>query len=125
MKNNTLKRVIADGAYDNKENFRYLYDSNIEDCNSKEKLQLAKTNSVGCYCPRKIAVLKQLKNFEKWKHSVSYGHRWAKISVLFNNKKDVRRICIFKEVSKHGKGDDVESVIIQYVCVHKIENTTN
>jgi hypothetical protein len=49
----------------------------------------------------------------------------CRISVLFNNKKDVGRICIFKEVSKHGKGDDVESVIIQYVCVHKIENTAN
>jgi hypothetical protein len=40
----------------------------------------------------------------------------CRISVLFNNKKDVGRICIFKEVSKHGEGDDVESVIIQYVC---------
>jgi hypothetical protein len=48
----------------------------------------------------------------------------CRISVLLN-KKDVGRIRIFKEVSKHGKGDVVESVIIQYVCVHKIENTTN
>jgi tmRNA-binding protein len=30
LKNNTLKRVIADAAYSNKENFRYLYDNNIE-----------------------------------------------------------------------------------------------
>ncbi|MGC1932615.1 MAG: transposase [Candidatus Nitrosopolaris sp.] len=28
--NNTLKRVIADGAYDNNENFQYLSDKNIE-----------------------------------------------------------------------------------------------
>ncbi|MGA8913251.1 MAG: transposase [Nitrososphaeraceae archaeon] len=73
LKNNTLKRVIADAAYDNKENFRYLYDSNIEAAIKVRK----SSNSVGCYCPRKIAVLKQLKNFEKWQHSVSYGHRWA------------------------------------------------
>jgi hypothetical protein len=45
---------------------------------SKLQSKLGKSsNSVGCYCPRRIAVLKQLKNFEKWKHSVSYGHRWA------------------------------------------------
>ena len=30
LENNTLKTVIADGAYDSKENFTYLYDSNIE-----------------------------------------------------------------------------------------------
>ncbi|MFZ0895808.1 MAG: transposase, partial [Candidatus Nitrosopolaris sp.] len=30
LENNTLKIVIADGAYDIKENFRYLYDNNIE-----------------------------------------------------------------------------------------------
>ena len=28
--NNTLKRVITDGAYDNNENFQYLSDKNIE-----------------------------------------------------------------------------------------------
>ena len=30
FRNNTLKKVIADGAYDNKENFQYLSDKNIE-----------------------------------------------------------------------------------------------
>ena len=39
LENNTLKIVIADGAYDSKENFRYLYDNNIEVCNQgKEEL---------------------------------------------------------------------------------------
>jgi hypothetical protein len=27
--NNDVKRVIADGAYDSKENFRYLFDNGI------------------------------------------------------------------------------------------------
>jgi hypothetical protein len=34
LENNTLKIVIADGAYDSKENFRYLYDNNIEAASS-------------------------------------------------------------------------------------------
>ncbi len=39
LENNTLKIVIADGAYDSKENFRYLYDNNIEARNQgKEEL---------------------------------------------------------------------------------------
>lgn len=83
-----MKRVIVDGAYDNKENFRYLYDNNIEaTIKVRKRSNSAKSsNSVGCYCPRKIAVLKQ-KNFEKWKHSVSYGHRWAAESVFSSIKR--------------------------------------
>ena len=44
LKNNTLKRVIADGsAYDNKENFRYLYDNNIEAAiKVRKRLQFSK-----------------------------------------------------------------------------------
>src|SRR6185437_14568310 len=30
LENNSSKRVIADGAYDNNENFQYLLDKNIE-----------------------------------------------------------------------------------------------
>ena len=30
LEGNTFKIVIADGSYDSKENFRYLYDNNIE-----------------------------------------------------------------------------------------------
>jgi len=28
--NNDVKRVLADGAYDSKKNFQYLYDNGIE-----------------------------------------------------------------------------------------------
>ena len=30
---------------------------------------------MGCF-PRKVAVLQQLSDFDRWKHSVSYGQRW-------------------------------------------------
>jgi hypothetical protein len=114
-----------DGAYDNKKNFRYLYDNNIEAAIKVRK----SSNSVGCcYCPRRIAaVLKQQKNFEKWKHNVSYGRRWAAETVFSSIKRMLGEyVCIFKEVSKHGKGDDdVESIIIQYVYLYEIENTSN
>ena len=79
-----MKRVIADGAYDNKENFRYLYDNNIE---AAIKVRKSCSNSVGCCYPRKIAVLKQQKNFERWKHRVSYGHRWTAETVFSSIKR--------------------------------------
>ncbi len=64
--------MIADGAYDSKENFRYLFDNGIEAAIKVRKN--SSDRSIGCY-PRKVAVLKQMKNFEKWKDSVSYGYR--------------------------------------------------
>ena len=53
----TLKRVIADGAYDNNENFQYLSDKNIEAA-IKVRKNSSYDRSIGCY-PRKRDVLKQ------------------------------------------------------------------
>ena len=82
--NNDVRRVIADGAYDSKENFRYLFDNGIEAAIKVRKN--SSDRSIGCY-PRKIAVLKQLKNFEKWKDSVSYGYRWIAETVFSSIKR--------------------------------------
>ena len=71
--NNNVKRVIADGAYDSKNNFRYLSDIGVQAAIKVKKNSSGK--AMGCY-PRKIAVLQQLSDFDKWKRSVSYGHRW-------------------------------------------------
>jgi hypothetical protein len=70
--NNDVKRVIAaDGAYDNNENFRYLSDNGIEAAIKVRKNSSA--NNITDSHPRNIVVQQQLKNFEKWKDSVSYG----------------------------------------------------
>jgi hypothetical protein len=55
--NNTLKRVIADGAYDNKENFRYFHDNGIEAANRVRK-NSSYGSSRSCY-PRKIKIIVQ------------------------------------------------------------------
>jgi hypothetical protein len=77
--NNDVGRVLADGAYDSKENFWYLDDNNIEAAIRVKKNSSGKSH--GCY-PRKLVVLQQLSDFEKWKASVSYGHRWIAESVF-------------------------------------------
>jgi transposase len=86
LENNTLKKVIADGAYDNKENFQYLLDNNIEAAIKVRKNSTTYDRSIGCYS-RKIAVLKQLKNFEKWKAKVSYSSRWTAETVFSSLKR--------------------------------------
>lgn len=71
--NNNVKRVIADGGYDSKENFRYLSDNGIQAAIKVKKNSSGK--AMGCY-PRKLAVLQQLSDFERWKRNVSYMYRW-------------------------------------------------
>jgi len=77
--NNNVKRVIADGAYDSKKNFRYLHVNDIEAAIKVKKNSSGK--AMGCY-PRKIAVLQQLSDFGRWRRSVGYGHRWMAETVF-------------------------------------------
>lgn len=77
--NNGVRRVLADGAYDSKENFQFLADRGIDAAIKVKKNSSGKSH--GCY-PRKLAVLQQLSDFEKWKASVSYGRRWIAESVF-------------------------------------------
>jgi Transposase DDE domain len=82
--NNDVKRVIADRAYDSKENFRYLFDNGIEAAIKVRKN--SSHRSMDCY-PRKVAVLRQLKDLKKWKNSVSYGYRWIAETVFSSMKR--------------------------------------
>jgi transposase len=81
--NNDIKRVIADGAYDSKENFRYLFHNQIE---AAVKVRKNSDGLTDCH-PRKIIVLQQLKNFEKWKSKVNYGSRWVAETVFSSLKR--------------------------------------
>ena len=84
--NNTLKRVIADGAYDNNENFQYLSDKNIEAAIKVRKNSSYDRSLICCY-PRKRVVLNQLKNLKKWNVKVSYGSRWIAETVFSSLKR--------------------------------------
>lgn len=64
--------ILADGAYDTKDDFSYLYRENIISGIKTRKNSSITTDSY----PRRKAVLAQIFNYELWKHSVSYGDRW-------------------------------------------------
>jgi hypothetical protein len=52
-----------------------LYDNGIEAAIKVRKNSWYDDDrSMGCRYPRKIVILQQLKNFENWKDSVSYGY---------------------------------------------------
>jgi hypothetical protein len=67
-----LRRVIGDGAYDSKANFRLASEMNVEPLIRVRKN--ASLKSDGCM-PRKFAVLEQLGNVE-WRREKGYGRRW-------------------------------------------------
>ena len=84
--NNDVKRVIADRAYDSKENFfRYLFDNGIEATIKVRKN--SSHRSMGCYPRKVVSVLRQLKDLKKWKNSVSYGYRWIAETVFSSMKR--------------------------------------
>lgn len=81
MENNNVKRIIADGAYDSNENFRFLCQNNIEPAimvrkNSSLSIGGGGRGRYSTHSPRKLVVVKQLKNYKRWKHDINYGYRW-------------------------------------------------
>jgi Transposase DDE domain len=80
MENNNVKRIIADGAYDSNENFRFLCQNDIEPAIMVRKNSSLSIGGGGgrsmTHSPRKEVVLKQLKNYKRWKHDINYGYRW-------------------------------------------------
>jgi hypothetical protein len=67
-----LRRVIADGAYDSKGNFRMLSNLGVDPLIRVRKN--ASLKGGGCM-PRKFAVVEQLGNSE-WRRERGYGYRW-------------------------------------------------
>jgi hypothetical protein len=74
-----ITKVLADAAYDSKNNFSVLYNNNIVPAIKVRKNSSGKSG--GCY-PRKISVISQLGDMQYWKDSVSYGKRWIVESVF-------------------------------------------
>ena len=67
-----VKKMIGDGAYDSKKNFRLLADKRIDPVIKVRKNSSFKAR--GCM-QRKLAVIEQLNNPE-WKKEKGYGYRW-------------------------------------------------
>src|SRR5919106_3661762 len=71
--NNDVKGVLADGMYDSNNNFRYLSKNYIKP--GIKTRSNSRVKSTNCQA-RNMSVVRQQANPKRWKHSVSYGHRW-------------------------------------------------
>lgn len=72
-------KVLADAAYDSKNNFSHLYYNDV--ISGIKVRKNSSGRSRGCH-PRKVSVISQLGNYQYWKDSVSYGSRWIVESVF-------------------------------------------
>jgi hypothetical protein len=68
----SVTRAIADGAYDSREIFSYLDKNGIEPVVKVRRD--ASVRSFGCM-PRKLVVVEQLRDYERWKSKHGYGQR--------------------------------------------------
>ena len=78
-----IKRVIGDGAYDSKNNFRMLSEMDIDSLIRVRKN--ASLKGSGCM-PRKFAVVEQLGN-DGWRKQRGYGYRWMAESAFSSFKR--------------------------------------
>jgi hypothetical protein len=80
MSTTTTGKLLADGAYDSNESFRYLGDNGIMPC-----IKVRKNARVGWRkgnILRNLSVVSQKKDLQEWKDSVSYGQRWIAETVF-------------------------------------------
>ena len=78
-----VKRVIGDGAYDSKNNFRLLSEMDVDPLIRVRKN--ASLKGGGCM-PRKFAVVEQLGNVN-WRKEKGYGYRWMAESAFSSLKR--------------------------------------
>ncbi len=68
-----IKKVLADGGYDSKDNFRYLDEQKIIPVIKVRKNSSVKNNAK-CI-PRKLSVIQQLDDLKRWKKRHRYEMR--------------------------------------------------
>ena len=79
-----VNKVIADGAYDSKDNFRFLDSIDAEPVIKVRKN--ASMHAHSCY-PRKMVVIEQLSDVKRWKRRHGYGLRWMAESAFSSIKR--------------------------------------
>lgn len=79
-----VTRAIGDGAYDSRDIFRYLDSKGIEPVIKVRKNSSGRAR--GCM-PRRLVVIEQLKDYERWKRKHGYGNRWRVESAISSFKR--------------------------------------
>ena len=74
--------TIADGAYDNNNNFQYLSFKGIKPTAIKVRRKNSRCRKTNHHLRNKTVKMQKKNNLQEWKDSVSYGKRWIVESVF-------------------------------------------
>lgn len=107
----TINKVVADGAYDSRDNFRYLDQMNIEPVIKVRKNSSTKAN--GCMS-RKLVVLEQLRDMKRWNKKHGYGMRWIAESAFSSIKR------IFGEHVASVKWDNIVNELLLKAYIYNV-----
>ena len=110
-----VKRVIGDGAYDSKNNFRMLAEMGIDPLIRVRKN--ASLKGGGCM-PRKFVVVEQLGNAD-WRKQRGYGHRWMAESAFSSIKR------IFGEHITSVKWDSIVNELLLKASIYNLFTSMN
>jgi hypothetical protein len=84
LKSNTVKSLLGDGSYDSNKNFQYVSKNRIKvGIKTRRNSKVRPTNCKS----RNMAVIRQQRNFKRWKQSVGYSHRWMAETVFSSMKR--------------------------------------
>jgi len=110
-----VKRVIGDGAYDSKNNFRMLAEMGIDPLIRVRKN--ASLKGGGCM-PRKFVVVEQLGNVN-WRKEKGYGYRWMAESAFSSLKR------IFGEHITSVKWDSIVNELLLKASIYNLFTSMN
>ena len=110
-----IRRILADGAYDTRENFNIMYEKGIESGIKirKNASTLSRGSSYRKKCVREIKEI----GYEEWKKKYDYGKRWAVEGVFSSVKR------IFGETVKaHSQSSAINEVMRKFMIYNMLLN---
>lgn len=80
-----IDKLLADGAYDSNDIFRYISEKGIVPCIKVRKN--SRVRKTGNFFRNLSVIAQRRNNYEKWKDGVSYGQRWIAETVFSSLKR--------------------------------------
>ena len=111
-KKHSIKKVLADGGHDSKDNFGYLGRLSISPVIKVRKNSPVRNNT-RCI-PRKLSVMQQLEDIKRWKKRHGYGMRWMAESAFSSIKR------MFGEYAYSAKWSNIVNELMSKASIYNL-----
>jgi hypothetical protein len=104
----SIEKLIGDGGYDSRDNFRTLHDMKIETVIKVRSNSIATRECI----PRNNSVREQLSDYKRWKKKHGYGMRWMSESAFSSFKRT------FGESIKSIKWENIVNELLMKASIY-------